>query len=129
MIGVLGCIQSGGALWLVIAFTPGVMSAHFLVEYRTHFTNFHQLVIGGLGATEQLCLIMSICGSCVFFEDGANIYHYELFEVLGYSVRGVEIIVVIAFSTGLQYNWENLYKGYVAAEDKTYAVKCFMPYV
>jgi len=67
MVAVLGIVQSGGDIWLVLAYTPGVMSAHFLVEYRTHFTNFHQLVIGGIGATEQLCLIMGTCSIALFF--------------------------------------------------------------
>ena len=49
MIAVLGILQVGGNIWLILAYTPGVMAAHFLIEYRTHFTNFHQLVIGGIG--------------------------------------------------------------------------------
>ena len=52
MIAVLGMLQTGPNIWMILAFTPGVMSMHFSVEYRTHFTNFHQLVVGGIGATE-----------------------------------------------------------------------------
>ena len=39
--------------------TPGVMSAHYSIEYRTHFTNFHQTVSGFIGATEQLLVVQA----------------------------------------------------------------------
>jgi hypothetical protein len=129
MIAVLGIIQAGGNLWLILAMTPGVMSAHYLVEYRTHFTNYHQLVILGVGATEQLCLIMSICSVALFFPDSTGCYTHELFSVAGYPIRGIELIVVIAFSSGFHYNAENMYYGWQEAKDKAYATKCLLPYL
>lgn len=33
------------------------MSAHYSIEYRTHFTKMHQTVIGFVGATEQLLFV------------------------------------------------------------------------
>ena len=39
-------------IWRILALTPGVMSAHYSIEYRTHFTGVHTLVVGFIGATE-----------------------------------------------------------------------------
>lgn len=129
MVAVLGIVQSGGDIWLVLAYTPGVMSAHFLVEYRTHFTNFHQLVIAGIGATEQLCSIMGICSVSLFFAQSTDCYQWELFEVSGLKIRGTHLICAFSFLSGFYYNLENLYKGFIQAEDKIYALKCLAPYL
>ena len=52
MIAVLGIFRTGGDVLLIFLFTPGLMATHYTIEYRTHFTNFHQIVIGGFGVTE-----------------------------------------------------------------------------
>lgn len=85
-------------------------------------------MILGIGATEQLCLIMGVCSISLFFPESTEIYQWEIMNVAGYSIRGVELIVVIAFSSGFHYNLDNLYHGFKQAEDKTYATKCLLPY-
>ena len=108
MIAVLGIVQSGPDIWTILAYCPGVMSMHYLVEYRTHFTNFHQIVVGGIGATEQLCIIMSVCLVALFFEESSAVYQYELFEVMGYPLRGCDLILIGSFLSGFFYNLDNL---------------------
>ena len=49
---------------------PGVLSAHYSIEYRTHFTNFHSTVVGLIGATEQLIFIQIGLLTPLFFEEG-----------------------------------------------------------
>jgi hypothetical protein len=51
-------------IWRILAMTPGVMSAHYSIEYRTHFTGVHTLVVGFIGATEQLCIVMGVTLWC-----------------------------------------------------------------
>lgn len=85
-------------------------------------------MILGVGATEQLCLIMGICSIALFFPESTEVYQWEVINVAGYSIRGVELAVIIAFSSGFHYNLENLYYGWMQAEDKTYATKCLLPY-
>ena len=40
-----------------MSIAPGCFSAHFSIEYRTHFTHFHATQVGMIGATEQLILV------------------------------------------------------------------------
>jgi len=78
MVSVLAMMQTGPNIWLILAFTPGVMSMHYSVEYRTHFTNFHQLVVGFLGSTEQLCIVISITMVGYFSPSSNAIYLSEV---------------------------------------------------
>ena len=57
MIHVCSCLRIGDDIVSILMITPGVMSAHYSIEYRTHFTKMHQTVIGVIGATEQLIII------------------------------------------------------------------------
>ena len=57
MMQVCSILQIGDDIVRILAVTPGVMSAHYSIEYRTHFTGMHQTVIGAIGATEQLLFI------------------------------------------------------------------------
>lgn len=77
------------------------MSPHFLIEYRTHFTKFHQLVVGGIGATEQLCLIMSIMSIGFVAPQGTAVLLWELFQVAGFSINGRDLVWIVSLATGL----------------------------
>jgi len=57
-------LQMKGDIWRILALTPGVMSAHYSIEYRTHFTNFHSTVVGAIGATEQLLFLQIAILAC-----------------------------------------------------------------
>jgi hypothetical protein len=39
-------------VWLILAITPAVFSAHFSVEYVSHFTKVHVTTVGFIGAAE-----------------------------------------------------------------------------
>ena len=52
MIAVCSCLRINNDIVRILMITPGVMSAHYSIEYRTHFTHMHQTVIGFIGATE-----------------------------------------------------------------------------
>jgi hypothetical protein len=56
----------GHDIWLILAITPGVMAAHYSIEYRTHFTGMHTTVVGFIGATEQLLIVMFVTLSCAY---------------------------------------------------------------
>ena len=55
-------------IWLILALTPGAFSAHYSIEYRSHFTKWHITVVGLLGATEQLIMVQSGTILPYFFE-------------------------------------------------------------
>jgi phosphatidylglycerophosphate synthase len=124
MVAVLSMLQTGPNIWLILAMTPGVMSQHYAIEYRTHFTNFHQLVVNGIGSTEQLCIVMFVTMFAFFHPEGNALYLVEL----GYGITPRDIVVWFSLATGLHYNLENLIYGYLAAKDKVYGVKCMVPY-
>ena len=68
----------------IMLIIPGVMSAHFSIEFRTHFTNFHNTVVGFIGATEQLIFIQFGTLLPLFLKDSNTIYSWPLelpFEV------------------------------------------------
>ena len=52
MVHVCSCLRIHTDIWRILLITPGVFSAHYSIEYRTHFTSIHQTVIGFIGATE-----------------------------------------------------------------------------
>jgi len=52
MVHVCATLRIEDNIFLILMITPGVMSAHYSIEYRTHFTHMHQTVIGVIGATE-----------------------------------------------------------------------------
>jgi len=52
MLHVCSTVSIGGNIWKILLITPGVMSAHYSIEYRTHFTNWHITTVGNIGATE-----------------------------------------------------------------------------
>ncbi len=52
MVGVCATLRVNSDIGRVLLLTPGVMSAHYSIEYRTHFTKVDQTVIGLIGATE-----------------------------------------------------------------------------
>ena len=57
MIHVCATLMTGPSLLRILLLTPGVMSAHYSIEYRTHFTNWHITTVGAIGATEQLFFV------------------------------------------------------------------------
>ena len=57
MIHVCATLKIGGDITKILLITPGVMSAHYSIEYRTHFTNWHITTVGAIGATEQLFFV------------------------------------------------------------------------
>ena len=71
---------------------------------------------------------MGICSISTFFAESTDVYHWTLFEVGGFKVDGADLVCLISFTSGFLYNLENLYYGFIQAEDKVYAVKCLLPY-
>ena len=59
MCHVLAMFQVKDNIWIILALTPGVFSAHYSIEYRSHFTRWHITVVGLIGATEQLMFVMA----------------------------------------------------------------------
>ena len=41
MVHVCATLRIEDDILRILAITPGVMSAHYSIEYRTHFTHFH----------------------------------------------------------------------------------------
>ena len=66
MIGACAVLKTGAQLPLILCLTPGLMAPHFSIEYRTHFTNFHQIVVAGIGQTETLVIVMLISSIALF---------------------------------------------------------------
>lgn len=50
-------------------------------------------------------------------------------NVLGYEVSIAHLILYFTFLTGFHYNVENIYYGFMGAKDKSYALKCLVPYI
>ena len=129
MVGVLAMLQTGPNIWTILAFTPGVMSMHYSVEYRTHFTNFHQLVVGFLGSTEQLCIVISITLVGYFSEKSSDVYLTEVpIPGLDQKLMIRDLVLIFSVLGGLHYNIENMIMGYLAAKQKVYALACLFPY-
>ena len=112
--------------------TPGVMSAHYSIEYRTHFTHMHQTVIGFIGATEQLLFVQAGTLACYFYPKSNEMMADIKFAVPGtdgYEITLGDIVVIFSFLTGVHYNIENILVSFCKAKDKGYALGCTLPYI
>ena len=129
MIHVCSSMRIGDSIWRILMITPGVMSAHYSIEYRTHFTQMHQTVIGFIGATEQL-LIVSGLTFCCFLYSGSNDFFQIPVQVpvLDQVHTSGDIIMFFACLSGLHYNLTNIIQSLLEAEDKCYALGCLLPY-
>jgi hypothetical protein len=126
MVSALALLQTGPSALLILGLTPGLLAPHFSVEYRTHFTNFHQIVVGGFGQTELLCIIMTVISVAFFSPQGCDVFTNV---VPGTNLTISTIIMFGSFLTGLYFNVENFYVGFSQSKDKTYAVCCMLPYI
>lgn len=117
-------------IWRILALTPGVMSAHYSIEYRTHFTGVHTLVVGFIGATEQLCIVMAVT-LCSALLPGTNSFFLNdiTLPVLGYQTNYRDVIIFFSCVSGLHYNFENIIRAFMEAKSKSYALGCLLPYL
>ena len=129
MIHACSTLRIGDDILRILLLVPGVMSAHYSIEYRTHFTKMHQTVIGFIGATEQLVFVQVPTVAAFFFAD-SNAY-LDVLVPLPYLEKEValkDIIILFAFLSGLHYNIENILVSFCKAENKGYALGCVIPY-
>lgn len=97
-------------IWRILALTPGVMSAHYSIEYRTHFTGVHTLVVGFIGATEQLCIVMGVTLWCALSPGTNGFFLNEItLPVLGLQTNYRDVIIFFSCISGVHYNLENIY--------------------
>ena len=130
MVHVCSSLQLGNNMTRILLLTPGVMSAHYSVEYRTHFTGMHQTVIGFMGATEQALAIQGPTLACFFLAESNGYFQWKiLVPGFGWEILIADLVIFFAFSTGLHYNLENIIVGFIQAKDKKYALGCLIPYV
>ena len=78
MVSVCSALRIGDDVWRILLITPGVFSAHYSIEYRTHFTSMHQTVIGFIGATEQLVFVMIPTLACFCTKDSNDILQWDI---------------------------------------------------
>ena len=129
MVHVCSSLRIGNDIIRILMITPGVFSAHYSIEYRTHFTKVHMTVIGLIGATEQLFFVMA--GTLgAFFTEESNAYFAWKYTVpyTDYETDIGDTVVLFAFLTGVHYNLENLITSIWSAPDKGYALGCMLPY-
>jgi len=65
----------------------------------------------------------------VFFHPAANGLLVIPFEILGFQLTISHFLIALVFVTGVHYNVENIYYGFVGASDKLYALYCLVPYI
>ena len=118
-------LSVGDDIWRILAITPGVMSAHYSIEFRTHFTGVHTLVVGFIGATEQLCIVMAVTLWCAL-SPGTNGFFLSQFTLpfLGYQTNYRDIIIFFSFVSGVHYNLENIFRALYEVKNRGYALGC-----
>lgn len=121
-------------IWMMMLLVPGVMSAHYSIEYRSHFTHWHITVIGLIGATEQLVFVQAGTLINCFFDESNGFMNFLVPQLAPYSYligRPITIgdcIITFAFVTGIHFNSANIWAGFRGAEDKGYAMTTLLPY-
>ena len=129
MCHVCAMLSVGDDIWRILAITPGVMSAHYSIEFRTHFTGVHTLVVGFIGATEQLCIVMAVTLWCAL-SPGTNGFFLSQFTLpfIGYQTNYRDIIIFFSFVSGVHYNLENIFRALYEVKNRGYALGCLLPY-
>ena len=122
-------LSVGDDIWRILALTPGVMSAHYSIEYRTHFTGVHTLVVGFIGATEQLCIVMAVT-LFAGLAPGTNSYFFTQIDipVINYTTNYRDVVIFFSCVSGLHYNLENIIRAFMESKEKLYAIGCLIPY-
>jgi hypothetical protein len=126
--------MTGDCVWMMMLVVPGCMSAHYSIEYRSHFTHWHITVVGLIGATEQLVCLQGCTIVNFFFEASNGIMNVPVpllasIDILGRPVTVGDCIILFTFLTGLHFNLTNLVYGWMGAKDKTYAFTTLLPYM
>jgi len=85
-------------------------------------------VVGFMGATESLFIMILIHLAC-FVHPASNALLAIPFEILGLQITLSHLILGGVFLSGIHYNVENIYYGFVGAPDKLYAFYCLIPYL
>jgi len=116
-------------IWAIMAVTPGIMTAHYSIEYRTHFTNVHVHQVGAIGATEDLIFKQLGHIACFATAMSNSILEEKVrIDAFDYETEWRTIIVMFATISGVHYNIHNLVTAFVEAKDKGYAFCCLLPY-
>ena len=118
-------------VYFILLCVPGVMAAHYSIEYRTHFTKFHATVVGFIGATEQLIIQMFFTLGCAYLSSqGLTCDQIEFtLPIVNYTTNIKEIMLFGIMASGFHWTTENYVRGYWAAKDKVYALACLIPYI
>ena len=107
---------------------PGTFTPHYTIEYRKHFTDFHVTVVGFMGATESL-LLMELFHLTSYISPLSNGLHKIPFQLFGYTTDSCQVIMIFSFITGIYYNLNNIFHGFMGAQDKKKAFLCLVPYL
>ena len=118
----------GDDVWRIMAIAPGVWIAHYSIEYRTHYTKWHIIVIGFIGATEQLIFQM-IGLTYIGVHPRANAVVLDELNIFNYQITLRDCIILFGFVTGVHYNLTNFYEGMKEAPSKKKAVLRLIPYI
>jgi len=106
---------------MIMCHVPAILSPHFSIEYRKHFTKVHVTVVGLFGATEELLIHISIY-LFIAFSSSDEVLDLKIGEVLGHNVTGAGCICVFSLLVGLHYNLDNFVNGILGAQSKLYAL-------
>lgn len=57
MVSLCALLKVNDDVWRVVSLVPAIMSPHFCIEYRAHFTGFRETQVGMVGTTSWLILV------------------------------------------------------------------------
>lgn len=128
MVSACSVLQVGHNIYEILLITPAVMSAHYSIEYRTHFSGVHYTVVGFIGATEQLLIIMAVMIAAAV-SPNTNDFVQNKVTIMDYEMSIRQIIIAFVFISGYHWSGENIVRGFLEARDKIYALKALIPYL
>ena len=103
---------------------PPLLTPHFSIELRSHFTKKYITVVAFIGATENLVIQMLFFILPCIAPNSIGIFETIIYEQ--YDLR--DIIIWFSFVNGVHYNLTNLYYAFSGAQDKLMALKYMIPY-
>lgn len=93
------------------------MSAHFSIEYRTHFTGLHATSVGMVGATEQLIIIMALHLYAGLSTASNSVFQETLTLGDDYTPTLTEVVLMFGSMAGLNFNFHNIITGLFESQE------------
>jgi len=127
MVSLCALLKVGDNMWMTLSLAPAVLSAHFSIEFRAHFTGIYATSVGVVGATEQLVIVMLIHLIAALSWDSNDVFETTL-SLGDYTPTITELLLMFGSMAGLNFNFHNIVTAIFEGKEPTHALLSVLPF-